>query len=63
MSWEGGGFSPMLKPSDYRHWVRPGMQKPWTPSWEEIQWEAEGEHVEDNAELRKRQPEEDSYFE
>jgi hypothetical protein len=55
----------VLKPSDYRSWVKPGMHKPWTPSWDEIRWEEEEDNgvetiaVEDEGfELRKREFEE-----
>lgn len=61
LEWTGGSFKPIIEPSDYRQWVRPGMKKPWTPSQDEIRWEeteatVEGERVpeEEASELRKR---------
>jgi hypothetical protein len=39
LQWTGGSFSPMLEPSDYRHYIRPGMKEPWVPGQDEIVWE------------------------
>lgn len=58
MRWTGHSFEPMLQPSDYRHYIRPGMKMPWTPALGAIQWEKED--VADTGEgeredLRKRE--------
>ena len=52
----------MLKPSDYRNWLKPGMHEPWVPSREEIRYEEadmeeslEEEEGEAAGELRKRE--------
>lgn len=50
----------MLKPSDYRSYLKAGMHEPWVPSLDEIRWEdevAEGRpdaQGGDSSELRKR---------
>lgn len=63
LSWQGASFKAIIEPSDYRHWVRPGMHKPWTPSWDEIRWEDEAQTVDGNEELRKRSTLQDSDLE
>ncbi|CAG9983973.1 unnamed protein product [Clonostachys byssicola] len=61
LRWTGGSFKPMLEPSNYRQYLRPGMHPPWVPSDDEIKWETEGEKNKDgvDTELRKREPDHD----
>ncbi|VUC20749.1 unnamed protein product [Clonostachys rosea] len=57
LKWEGSSFTPMLKPSDYRQYLRPGMNTPWVPSEDQIRWEGEKKKEEElESELRKREP-------
>ncbi|KAI9162861.1 hypothetical protein HJFPF1_04456 [Paramyrothecium foliicola] len=57
LKWSYGGFSPMLEPSDYRRYLKPGMERPWVPSYEEVEWEeAEPTEAVIASELRKREP-------
>jgi hypothetical protein len=41
LRWTGGSFTPMLQPSEYRRYLKPGMKKPWVPSYSMIRWEEE----------------------
>ncbi|CAH0041320.1 unnamed protein product [Clonostachys rhizophaga] len=61
LRWTGGSFKPMLEPSNYRQYLRPGMHPPWVPSDDEIKWETETEESGDGfeTELRKREPDHD----
>lgn len=56
--WNRASFEPMLRPSDYRHYLRPGMKKPWVPPPALIRWEEDeeisGATKVDVEELRKR---------
>ncbi|KAG9259029.1 uncharacterized protein F5Z01DRAFT_642081 [Emericellopsis atlantica] len=61
LSWEGSAFKALIEPADYRQWVRPGMEKPWTPSDSEIRWEdqvdVESKDSAEGSELKKREAE------